>query len=125
MRAPIPSSSAPSLPRVTLREPYERPLVQGQEVDFLTDAQYDVIQTLLEAGPQGLKKDDLDYKSGHPDARKILKRLHDSSPLWQSVISLPKRKGLRYRLEWEVTSCIHESPPPSPYSSMATGSPLK
>ncbi len=73
-------------------------LVQGKVKPPLTFAQYAVVKALLQAGEDGLTKDQLDARSGHSDARKILKRLHDSDPDWAAVIQMPGRSGCRYRL---------------------------
>lgn len=77
------------------------PVVRGVVKRPLTKAQYDVIQALLDAGRAGLSKDELEEKSGHADARKILKRLHDSDPDWKRVILLAGRPGVRYRLDFD------------------------
>jgi hypothetical protein len=64
------------------------PVVRGVVKRILSKAQYEVIQALLDAGPAGLSKDELEEKSNHADARKILKRLHESDPDWKRVILL-------------------------------------
>jgi len=55
---------------------------------------------LLEAGKNGLSKDELADKSGHGDAHRILKRLADSDDDWRSVILLAGEPGGRYRLRF-------------------------
>ncbi|MCI0463306.1 MAG: hypothetical protein L0Z62_40685 [Gemmataceae bacterium] len=95
--APPPGRTA-GAPRVVLRGPAERPLVLGREKPLLTRAQYNVIQALLDAGERGLSKDELDHKSGHGDARKILKRLADSDDGWQAVLPFPGKPGGGYRI---------------------------
>jgi hypothetical protein len=85
-------------PPVFLKGPGERPIVRGVEKDRLTLPQYYVVRALLEAGERGLSKDELDHKSKHGDARKILKRLADSDPDWKAVISFPGRSGGGYRI---------------------------
>jgi hypothetical protein len=94
------SRHPPTHPLVQLCGPDQRPTVRGRVVEVLTPAQYAVIEALLTAGPHGLSKDELDAASGHTEARKILKRLHDSYPIWASVIRLPRRQFRRYRLSW-------------------------
>lgn len=64
----------------------------------LTLAQYHVVQALLNAGDNGLTKDQLDINSGHSHARKILKRLACSDPDWAAVIQMPGISGRRYRI---------------------------
>jgi hypothetical protein len=85
-------------PRVVLRRLGERPVVGGVEKGRLTLPQYDVVKALLDAGERGLSKDDLDRKSKHGDARKILKRLAESDPDWKAVISFPDKPGGGYRI---------------------------
>jgi hypothetical protein len=46
-----------------------------------------------------LTKDQLDAKSGHSEARKILKRLATSDPDWAAVIQMPGLPGRRYRIQ--------------------------
>jgi hypothetical protein len=84
--------------RVVLHGPGERPIVGGAEKRPLTLPQYDVVKALLEAGERGLSKDELDRKSKHGDARKILKRLADSDADWKAVISFPGKRGGGYRI---------------------------
>jgi hypothetical protein len=84
--------------RVELRGRSRGPLVDGKEKGLLTEPQYNVVLALLEAGESGLSKDELIKKSGHPSAVRILKNLSRSGPDWRSVILLPGRRGLRYRL---------------------------
>jgi hypothetical protein len=84
--------------RVVLRGPGEPPTICGKEKAPLTLAQYDVVKALLSAGERGLSKDELDHKSKHGDARKILKRLADSDPDWKAVIRFPGIAGRRYRI---------------------------
>jgi len=76
----------------------DSPIVQGTEKAKLTKPQYNVIQALIEAGEEGLTKDELDRKSGHGDSRKILKRLADSDADWKSVIPFPGKPGRGYRI---------------------------
>jgi hypothetical protein len=81
-----------------LSGPGKPPIVLGKKKPVLTPAQYNVVQALLLAGEGGLSKDELDKKSGHKEARKILKRLASSGADWASVIHFPRRKGMRYRI---------------------------
>jgi hypothetical protein len=74
------------------------PLVNGKEKPTLTNAQYDVVLALLQTSDKGLTKDDLDRKSKHGDARKILKRLSDGDADWESVISFPGATGKGYHI---------------------------
>jgi hypothetical protein len=84
--------------RVVLRGPGGRPIVCGVEKRPLTLPQYDVVNALLESGERGLSKDELDRKSRHGDARKILTRLASSDPDWKAVICFPGRTGGGYRI---------------------------
>jgi hypothetical protein len=74
------------------------PIVYGTEKEQLTRAQYDVVKALLDAGERGLSKDELDSKSRHGDARKILQRLANSDPDWKAVIHFPGKPGIGYRI---------------------------
>jgi hypothetical protein len=84
--------------RVVLQGPGKPPIVKGKKKRVLTDPQDDVVQALLEAGEGGLTKDELEDKSGHSDARGILRRLAKSDPDWGVVIHFPGRTGGRYRI---------------------------
>jgi len=64
----------------------------------LTRPQYGVVKALLEAGERGLSKDELDHKSKHGDARKILKRLAESDADWKAVIHFPGKPGVGCRI---------------------------
>jgi len=75
----------------------EQVIVNGEPKDTLTEAQYNVVQALLEAGSNGLSKDQLVQKSGHGDAVRVLKRLASDSD-WASVIGLAGKPGGRYRI---------------------------
>jgi hypothetical protein len=93
----IPATPANGL-RVVLRGRSEGPRVLGREKQPLSQAQYDVVKALLDADGRGLSKDELDRKSGHGDARKILKRLADADPDWAAVIHCPGKTGGGYRI---------------------------
>jgi hypothetical protein len=70
--------------------------VMGKEKRALSDAQYDVVEALLQSGDEGLKKDSLErVRTG---ARAALKRLVESDSDWKAVICFPARPGLGYRL---------------------------
>lgn len=75
-------------------------IVNGERLkDPLTDAQYDVVCALVEAGANGLTKDQLDRKSNHGDSRKVLGRLaNKKDPDWGTVIRLAGRPGGHYRI---------------------------
>jgi hypothetical protein len=95
--SPPPEVTAPPL-SVELRGQGKPPLVLGKEKKVLTFQRYNVILALLEAGSGGLNKDDIETKSGHADARKILQRLSESDPDWATVIQLAGVTGGRYRV---------------------------
>ncbi len=88
---------------VVLRGPGECPTVRTVEKRPLTLAQYDVVKALLDAGERGLGKDELDRKSGHGDARKVLKRLAESDSDWEAVIHFPGRSGGGYRIGFPLS----------------------
>ena len=77
---------------------HDEPIVKDKKKPTLNNPQYDVVLALLKTGDKGLTKDRLDRESGHGDARKILKRLSDADPDWQSVISFPGTTGKGYRI---------------------------
>jgi hypothetical protein len=86
--------------RVVLRSRQEGPIVLGREKPPLTEREYNIIQALLEAGERGLSKDKLDEKSGHSEARKVLKTLRESDPDWEAVIQMPGKAGMGgYRIK--------------------------
>lgn len=86
-------------PLVVLHGLGEEPVVAGKTKKKMTTPQYNVVKAVLAAGVNGLTKDQLDRKSGHGDARKILKRLADSDPDWRAVIQFPGSTGKRYRIK--------------------------
>ncbi len=71
--------------------------VLGQEKPPLTDAQYDVVKALLEAGEKGLSKDSLTLV--RRDARGILLRLKKKDDDWDTVILMPGQSHGGYRLK--------------------------
>ena len=75
------------------------PIVLGeQQTRPLTDAQRDVLQTLIEAGQSGLTKDMLDKRSGRSEGRKILARLAESNEAWKKALVFPGKARNGYRL---------------------------
>jgi hypothetical protein len=88
--------ASPPQPPVVLHGPDKKPIGQGREKQRLSKARYDVVKALLDHGPLG--KDDLDRKSGHQDARKLLKALADGDPDWKAVIIFPEVYGAGYNI---------------------------
>jgi hypothetical protein len=86
--------ASPPLPPVVLEGPDKKPIVLGREKKRLSKARYDVVKALLDHGP--LSKDELDDKSGHTEARKLLRDLADSDPDWKEVIIFPEVYGVGY-----------------------------
>jgi hypothetical protein len=84
--------------RVELRGRTESPIVLGKEKEKLTDAQYDVVKALLDAGADGLTKDELVEKSRHEDARGVLRRLKQKDDDWDQVIHFAEKTGGGYRI---------------------------
>jgi len=72
--------------------------VNGIQKPALTSAQYDVVQTLLQAGSKGLSKDELPNKSKHGDAVRILGRIAAIDADWKAVVGLAGKPGGRYRI---------------------------
>jgi hypothetical protein len=88
---------------VVLRGQKNEPLVNGKPKPPLTHAQYSVIRFMIAAqvsgsNTQGVTKDDLEVKSGHGDARKILDRVRDSDPDWADVIRKVGKRGGLYQI---------------------------
>ena len=96
---PAPAAHTPT-PPVVLQGRGKPVLVRGKPKPALRKAQYDVVETVIGAGEDGLGKDDLEVQSRHSDARRILKRLADSDRDWASVIFFPglHGQGLKYRI---------------------------
>jgi hypothetical protein len=86
---------SPPEPAVILNGPDQNPIVLGKEKKRLSPARYDVVKALLDAN-RNLTKDELDRKSKHSDARKLLGRLADSDPDWKAVIVFPAAHGAGY-----------------------------
>jgi len=76
----------------------EQPEVNGKRKPILTAPRYDAVKALIEAGESGLTKDQLDKKSGHTDARKLLKALANDDDDWAEVIIFPGTPGKGYRI---------------------------
>jgi hypothetical protein len=85
-------------PLVILGEPGDQPIVNGRTKNRLTLPRFHVIKALMEAGRDGLSKDELVDRSGHGDAVNILKRLAKSNADWDAVIQLGETPGGRYRI---------------------------
>jgi hypothetical protein len=98
--SPPPEEPAPVWvgPAVELGNRTDRPKVWGAEKERLTDGEYDVIKVLLEAGDQGVNKDQLVVRSKRSDAVGILKRLRQRDPAWSQAIVMAGRPGAGYRL---------------------------
>lgn len=75
-------------------------IVNGRNKGKLSSARYKVIESLINAGPSGLTKDNLEVVSGRGGARHILKFMANSDPDWAAVILLPGKKGQHYRLRF-------------------------
>jgi hypothetical protein len=95
--APADQQSKPQ-PLIVLRGSADGPIVRGKEKPRLTVARFNVIKALIDAGPGGLSEDELKSKSGHGGAVNTLKKLATSDDDWKSVIILPGKPGLRYRV---------------------------
>lgn len=89
------------IPRVKLNGQSEQPEVDGESVGVLTNARYNVVDALLKAGPDGLKKRDLVSKSGHSSAVNVLKGLAKVNKAWNAVVKLPGSTGKKYALRFK------------------------
>jgi hypothetical protein len=87
---------------VVLRGPDKPVLVLGKAKPALTTATYDTVKALLKAGSAGLSKEELDEKSGHPEARKYLKARAESDADWAEVIEFPRKPWGRYRIRTQA-----------------------
>lgn len=94
--------------RVILSAPGDAVLVRGKTKSRLSRARYDVVRACVEAGEDGITKDQLERRSEHGDAVNILKRLERSDPDWKKVIQLAGRPGGRYRIRGEITTHPHK-----------------
>jgi len=71
--------------------------VLGKPKDALTDGQYAVVAALLKAGADGMTKDALE--NIRPSARNILRNLRKQDPDWSTVILMPGKTNVRYRVK--------------------------
>jgi hypothetical protein len=94
---PPPIAESPSK-SVLLYGRGDPPIVHGLPKRPLTKPRYEVVKVLLMAGDAGLSKSQLEDKSLHGDARRILSRLAESDAGWDSVISFPGIPGGGYRI---------------------------
>ena len=86
---------------VVLRGEKGSPLVLDHEVPPVSKPRYDVLKTLIEAGPDGLSLADLTDKKNkgrRTSAERILKNLSKLSTDWAQAILLPGTAGRKYRL---------------------------
>lgn len=82
---------------VLLFQQHKPPLVKGTEVSALNEPQYNVVFALLEAPNNTLSKSELDKKSGHQDAYRILGRLAKKEG-WINVIRMAGQAGMGYQI---------------------------
>ena len=85
--------------RVCLFGMNKAPTIDGKPKGNLTDAQYNVIQALIEATTKGLNKDELITQSGHGGAREVLTTLSKKDSDSKSVIQFAGKTGRRYRIK--------------------------
>ena len=83
---------SPPITPVELRGRHEGPVVYGKVKKRLTFARYNIIKALLEADGN-LSMYELDRKSGHTDARKILKSMAKQDEDWARAIIMPEGPG--------------------------------
>ncbi|MFO0852412.1 MAG: hypothetical protein U0871_28205 [Gemmataceae bacterium] len=95
---PVPAATEPPVEKLVLNRRGEQPVVLGKPHPPLTETQFNVITALVEAGDDGLSQVELLKRSGHSDARNVLKRLAKSSPEWAMVIQFPGHRGVGYRI---------------------------
>jgi hypothetical protein len=88
------SAPVPITP-VILGGPDEAPVVYGVEKKRLTFPRYNIIKALLEA-VRNLSKNELDKRSGHTDARKLLKKMVQEDGDWARAIIMPQGPGTGY-----------------------------
>ena len=84
--------------QVQLYGPGEKPKVNGKYKKTLTAKRYNTVQALIQAGENGLTKDELDKKSGHTEARKALADMAKKHADWGAAIIMPQETGKRYRI---------------------------
>ena len=93
-------------PTVILNGRSERPIVLGKRMSRkLTKARYKVVSVLLDAGDEGLSKDELDSRCDVTDARSTLRRLRKSHPDWEKVIDMAGTPGRGYRIRQNAQDC--------------------
>lgn len=83
---------------VVLTKPAEAPLILGVRVKPLTAAQFDAVNVLVLAWPEGLHLSELNRRSKFGDPRHNLRRARRSAPEWEPVIRFPGRPYGRYRI---------------------------
>ncbi|NLF73307.1 MAG: hypothetical protein GX575_30085 [Candidatus Anammoximicrobium sp.] len=93
-RIPVCQSKA-----VKLFGPGEQPEVNGKKKTTLTKARYDAIKALVQAGENGLTKDELVKKSQHGDAVNSLKNLAKKDRDWERVLQFAGGTGKRHRIK--------------------------
>jgi len=79
--------------------PGEQPEVNGKKKTTLTKARYDGIKALVEAGEDGLTKDELVKRSKHGDAVNSLKNLAKKDRDWKRVLQFAGGTGKRHRIK--------------------------
>src|SRR5262249_10243169 len=75
---------------VELRGREVRPIVFGKELRPLTDAEFNILTSLIGVFPDGMSGSELATKSGHPDAVRTLKKLKNKAG-WTKAIATPGR----------------------------------
>jgi hypothetical protein len=98
-RLPLPPGSL-STPPVTLKGPKEQPIVIGKVKPRLRLSQYNVLQAVATAYPNGLDKYDLRKKSGHSGAVNIFKRLRRDVDYAEALICPGDERLNGYRMGW-------------------------
>jgi hypothetical protein len=93
---PNPNELQPTRPVVQLRGLTKKPIVNGVEVETLTEPYYRVIEGLIKAGVNGLDKTELEKIKG--DARTYLRTLKNKSPAWDDAIVTAGKAWGRYSI---------------------------
>lgn len=93
--SPAPPPKPPPTPPVVLGRRGEPCTVNGKQKPPLTDGQHAVVQALIEAGEQGLKKDSI--QGVRASALRMLDDLR-ADPDWATVIFKPGQTNGRYRI---------------------------
>jgi hypothetical protein len=90
--------SAPPQPQpvVELRGSAQKPIINGVEVEPLSQPRYAVVKALLAAGPDGLSKSELERVKG--DAVKYLRELSKLLH-WQDAINMAGTPWQRYSIK--------------------------